>query len=190
MATRSRRLSSTPRETLFGAAAAERGEDPRAPLASRMRPRVLADLVGQRHLLGSEFAACEAAIEMDRVRSTILWGPPGSGKTTVARIIAEATRSHFATLSAVLGGVADITDIVAAARDRAAFTNQKTTVFVDEVHRFNKSQQDAFFLAARRRWDRRARRRDDREPELRHQRRASLALHPYCDWSRSRPTTW
>jgi len=108
-----------------------------------MRPRVLAELVGQRHLLVAN-SPLRSAIEMDRVRSTILWGPPGSGKTTVARIIAEVTRSHFATLSAVLGGVADITDIVAAARDRAAFTNQKTTVFVDEVHRFNKSQQDAF----------------------------------------------
>ena len=81
---------------------------------------------------------------MDRVRSTILWGPPGSGKTTLARIIAETTRSCFVAFSAVLGGVADITDIVAAARDRATFTHQRTTVFVDEVHRFNKSQQDAF----------------------------------------------
>ncbi len=108
-----------------------------------MRPRVLGDLVGQGHLLASD-SPLRGAIEADRVRSTILWGPPGSGKTTLARIIAETTRSHFVAFSAVLGGVADIMDIVAAARDRATFTGQRTTVFVDEVHRFNKSQQDAF----------------------------------------------
>jgi putative ATPase len=108
-----------------------------------MRPHALADLVGQGHLLAAH-SPLRSAIETDRVRSTILWGPPGSGKTTLARIIAESTRSHFVAFSAVLGGVAEIKEIVAAARDRATFTNQKTTVFVDEVHRFNKSQQDAF----------------------------------------------
>jgi putative ATPase len=143
MASRSRRLSSTPRDTLFGAATAKQGEGDSAPLSSRMRPRALADLVGQGHLLAAD-SPLRRAIETDRVRSTILWGPPGSGKTTLARIIAETTRSHFVAFSAVLGGVADLTDIVAAARDRAAFTHQRTTVFVDEVHRFNKSQQDAF----------------------------------------------
>jgi putative ATPase len=142
MATRSRRVSSTHGETLFGASVAKRGEDPGAPLAARMRPRALEDLVGQRHLLVPN-SPLRCAIETDRLRSTILWGPPGSGKTTVARIIAEATRAHFVAFSAVLGGVADINDIVAQARDRAAFTNQRTTVFVDEVHRFNKTQQDA-----------------------------------------------
>lgn len=108
-----------------------------------MRPRMLGDLVGQGHLLASD-SPLRSAIEADRVRSTILWGPPGSGKTTLARIIAETTRSHFVAFSAVLGGVADIVDIVTAARDRGTFTGQRTTVFVDEVHRFNKSQQDAF----------------------------------------------
>jgi putative ATPase len=108
-----------------------------------MRPHVLGDLVGQGHLLASD-SPLRCAIEADRVRSTILWGPPGSGKTTLARIIAETTRSHFVAFSAVLGGVADIMDIVTSARDRGTFTGQRTTVFVDEVHRFNKSQQDAF----------------------------------------------
>jgi putative ATPase len=129
-------------ETLFSAAAAKRSEECGAvPLAARMRPRALAELVGQRHLLvpGSPL---RCAIETDRVRSMVLWGPPGSGKTTLARIIAEETRAHFVAFSAVLGGVADINDIVAQARDRATLTSQGTTVFVDEVHRFNKAQQD------------------------------------------------
>src|SRR5271155_3369173 len=121
MATRSRRLSSTtPQDTLFGGAGTKAGEDGRAPLAARMRPRVLADLVGQGHLLAAH-SLLRSAIETDRVRSTILWGPPGSGKTTLARIIAESTRSHFVAFSAVLGGVAEIKEVVAGARDRATF---------------------------------------------------------------------
>jgi putative ATPase len=143
MGTRSRRLSSTPRETLFSDAEATGDERRTAPLAARMRPRALVDLVGQRHLL-TEPSPLRNAIENDCVRSIVLWGPPGSGKTSVARIIAEKTRAHFVAFSAVLGGIGELTDIVSAARDRAAFTKQKTTVFVDEVHRFNKSQQDAF----------------------------------------------
>src|SRR5271154_3815316 len=104
MASRSRRSSSTPQDTLFGAGAAKRGEEGSAPLASRMRPRILGDLVGQGHLLASD-SPLRCSIEADRVRSMILWGPPGSGKTTLARIIAETTRSHFVAFSAVLGGV-------------------------------------------------------------------------------------
>lgn len=140
---RSRRLSSAPEDTLFGAAVAKSGEEGRAPLAARMRPRVIGDLVGQGHLLAAH-SLLRSAIETDRLRSTILWGPPGSGKTTLARIIAESTRSHFVAFSAVLGGVPEIKAIVGAARDRVTLTSQRTTVFVDEVHRFNKSQQDAF----------------------------------------------
>jgi putative ATPase len=129
-------------ETLFGAAAkksVERG----APLADRMRPHALADVVGQKHLLGPHSLLTQA-ITADRVRSMILWGPPGSGKTTLARVMAAATRSTFVPFSAVLGSVADLRQYVAEARDRLAFHGQRTIVFVDEIHRFNKAQQDAF----------------------------------------------
>jgi putative ATPase len=147
MSTRARRSSvasglGNPGETLFGAAAKksiERG----APLADRMRPHALADLVGQKHLLAPQ-SLLSQAISGDRVRSMVLWGPPGSGKTTLARVIAAATRSHFVPFSAVLGSVGELREIVAAARDRLAFHGQRTIVFVDEIHRFNKAQQDAF----------------------------------------------
>jgi putative ATPase len=131
-----------PAATLFGAAAkknAERG----APLADRMRPHTLGDVVGQPHLLGPNSLLTQA-IAGDRVRSTILWGPPGSGKTTLARVIAAATQSFFVPFSAVLGSVGELREVVAAARDRLAFQGQRTIVFVDEIHRFNKAQQDAF----------------------------------------------
>ena len=108
-----------------------------------MRPQRLVDLVGQAQLLGPHSLLSEA-IRADRVRSMILWGPPGSGKTTIARVIAAATRSHFVPLSAVLASVAELREIVAAATDRLAFHGTRTTLFVDEIHRFNKAQQDAF----------------------------------------------
>jgi putative ATPase len=143
MSSRPRRpAAADPGSTLFGAAArksAERG----APLADRMRPHTLEDVVGQQHLLGSQSLLTQA-ITADRVRSMVLWGPPGSGKTTLARVIAQATRSHFVPFSAVLGSVGELREIVAAARDRLAFHGQRTIVFVDEIHRFNKAQQDAF----------------------------------------------
>jgi putative ATPase len=142
MATRGRRPQPQTADTLFGAAAkksVERG----APLADRMRPDALAQLVGQRHLFGPE-SLLTRAIGADRIRSMILWGPPGSGKTTLARIIAAATQSFFVAFSAVLGNVGEVREIVAAARDRLAFHGQRTIVFVDEIHRFNKAQQDAF----------------------------------------------
>jgi putative ATPase len=142
MATRGRRPPPQTTDTLFGAAAkksVERG----APLADRMRPDVLAQLVGQKHLFGPE-SLLTRAITADRIRSMILWGPPGSGKTTLARIIAAATQSFFVAFSAVLGSVGEVREIVAAARDRLAFHGQRTIVFVDEIHRFNKAQQDAF----------------------------------------------
>jgi len=142
MGTRSRRLPPDPGNTLFGAAA-KKGAQLGAPLADRMRPHALSDLVGQRHLVG-EHAFLGQAIATDRVRSMILWGPPGSGKTTLAGIIADSARSHFVPFSAVLGSVAELREIVAAARDRLAFHGQRTILFVDEIHRFNKAQQDAF----------------------------------------------
>jgi|CZKU01.1.fsa_nt_gi putative ATPase len=142
MATRPRRPPPSNGDTLFAASAKtslERG----APLADRMRPHTLGDLVGQKHVLGPQSLLTQA-ITGDRVRSMILWGPPGSGKTTLARVIAGATRSHFVPFSAVLGSVGDLREIVAAARDRLAFHGQRTIVLVDEIHRFNKAQQDAF----------------------------------------------
>jgi putative ATPase len=142
MATRARRPVQDPSATLFGAAAKKSGERG-APLADRMRPEALSELVGQPHLFGAQSLLAQA-IASDRLRSTILWGPPGSGKTTLARVIAAATRSHFVPFSAVLGSVAELREIVAAARDRLAFHGQRTIVFVDEIHRFNKAQQDAF----------------------------------------------
>jgi putative ATPase len=129
-------------DTLFGAAA-KRNADRASPLADRMRPRALGEVVGQAHLLAPGSLLTQA-ISADRIRSMILWGPPGSGKTTLARVISAATRSCFVPFSAVLGSVAELRDVVAAARDRLAFQGQKTIVFVDEIHRFNKAQQDAF----------------------------------------------
>jgi putative ATPase len=125
---------------LFGALPKSGG---RAPLAERVRPESLADVVGQAHLL-KPHSPLRQWIETDRVRSTILWGPPGSGKTTLARVVAAATRSHFVAFSAVTGSVGELREIVAAAQDRLTFGGQPTIVFVDEIHRFNKGQQDAF----------------------------------------------
>jgi putative ATPase len=142
MATRARRPSPDPGATLFGAAA-EKSVKRGAPLADRMRPHTLSDLVGQPHLFGPQSLLAQA-IAADRVRSMILWGPPGSGKTTLARVIAAATRSHFVPFSAVLGSVAELREIVAGARDRLAFHGERTIVLFDEIHRFNKAQQDAF----------------------------------------------
>jgi putative ATPase len=129
-------------DTLFGAAA-KKSAAASAPLADRMRPASLAEIVGQAQLLSAD-SLLTLAITGDRVRSMILWGPPGSGKTTLANVIATLTRSVFVAFSAVLGNVAELREIVAAARDRLAFHGQRTIVFVDEIHRFNKAQQDAF----------------------------------------------
>lgn len=142
MASRPRRSPKDAGETLFSASAKKRVEGG-APLADRMRPQTLAEVVGQKHVL-SPLSPLTQAIAADRVRSMILWGPPGSGKTTLARVIAGATRSHFVPFSAVLGSVGELREIVAAARDRLAFHGQRTIVMVDEIHRFNKAQQDAF----------------------------------------------
>jgi putative ATPase len=114
-----------------------------APLAARMRPRTLEEFVGQEHIVG-EGRLLRRAIEADRLFSSlILWGPPGTGKTTLAMIIAHRTQSHFDTISAVMAGVKDIRQLVKAAKERRGMYGQRTIVLVDEIHRFNKAQQDA-----------------------------------------------
>ena len=130
-----------PRRPAPGPGATGLFEDTRAPLAARMRPRTLAEFVGQEHIVG-EGRALRRAIESDTVPSMILWGPPGTGKTTLAEVIARATDSNFVALSAVSAGVADLRAVVADAR-RARVLGKRTVLFVDEIHRFNKGQQDA-----------------------------------------------
>ena len=113
-----------------------------APLAARMRPDTLKDFVGQDHIVG-EGRVLRKAIESGQLPSMILWGTPGSGKTTLATIIANTTSSHFSSVSAVTAGVADLRRIIEEAKERRKLYQQKTILFIDEIHRFNKSQQDA-----------------------------------------------
>jgi putative ATPase len=113
-----------------------------APLADRMRPRTLAELVGQHELLDPG-TLLRKAIEQDRVTSLILWGPPGTGKTTLAQVIAHESKARFTTLSAVLSGVPDLRAAVQEAREHKRVSGRRTILFVDEIHRFNKAQQDA-----------------------------------------------
>jgi putative ATPase len=127
---------------LFDHAMQQRMKD-EAPLAARMRPRTLEEFVGQEHILGPG-KLLRRAIESDRLFSSIiLWGPPGTGKTTLAQVIANRTQSHFVTLSAVLAGKAELREVIEAALERKRLYQKKTTLFVDEVHRWNKAQQDA-----------------------------------------------
>ncbi|MDR1057325.1 MAG: replication-associated recombination protein A [Coxiellaceae bacterium] len=113
------------------------------PLAARMRPRSIDEFIGQEHLLGFG-KPLRRAIENKILHSMILWGPPGSGKTTLARLLATSVHAHIETISAVLAGVKDIREIVTRAKEIRKTKNQPTILFVDEVHRFNRSQQDAF----------------------------------------------
>lgn len=113
-----------------------------APLATRMRPRTLDELVGQERVVGPN-TLLRKAIEADRLSSLVLWGPPGSGKTTLAQIIATTTSAAFAAVSAATSGVADLRKAITAASERLGMHNQRTVLFIDEIHRFNKGQQDA-----------------------------------------------
>ena len=130
---------------LFADAARERMSEV-APLALRLRPRSLDEFVGQQQVLG-ERSALRLAIAEDRVGSAILYGPPGTGKTTLARIVAETTGAAFEELSAVSATVKDVREVLARARDRLGGSGQRTILFLDEIHRFNKAQQDALLPA-------------------------------------------
>jgi putative ATPase len=130
---------------LFADAAGAR-QAANAPLAQRIRPRSLEELVGQQHVLG-EGSALRLAIERDRPPSMILHGPPGSGKTTIARIVAERTGADFEELSAVSARVDDVRAVLVRARDRLGGNGQRTILFIDEIHRFNKAQQDSVLHA-------------------------------------------
>src|SRR5216117_1551433 len=114
-----------------------------SPLAERLRPRSFDEFVGQEELLASGRPLREA-IERDLLQSIILWGPPGTGKTTLARIIAETTKARFVSFSAVLSGIKEIRDVMSEAERLRRTTGRRTIVFIDEIHRFNRAQQDAF----------------------------------------------
>jgi putative ATPase len=130
---------------LFAHAASERAQD-NAPLAMRLRPTSLEEFVGQEHVLG-EGSALRHAIVEDRMGSAIFFGPPGSGKTTLARIVAASTGAEFEELSAVSASVADVRGVLARARERLGALGRRTILFLDEIHRFNKAQQDALLPA-------------------------------------------
>ena len=135
---------------LFDAALEDRfGEY--APLAARMRPRTVDEVVGQKHILGPG-RALRALIESGDLSSIVLWGPAGTGKTTIAHVIAQSTDAHFEPMSAVTSGVADVRKVIEAARDRLAQVGRRTVLFLDEIHRFNKSQQDALLPAVENGW--------------------------------------
>ena len=113
-----------------------------APLAARLRPRTLDELVGQKHLLGPG-TVLRGLVEEDKLRSVLLYGPPGTGKTSIAHVIASSTQAHFEQLSAVTSGVADVRRVMEEARERLQGTGRRTILFIDEVHRFSRTQQDA-----------------------------------------------
>ncbi|HET7483004.1 MAG TPA: replication-associated recombination protein A [Actinomycetota bacterium] len=135
---------------LFDNALQERFDE-YAPLAARMRPRTLDEVVGQKHVLGPG-RALRSLIESGELSSIVLWGPAGSGKTTLAHVIARTTRAHFEPMSAVTSGVADVRKAIEAAKDRLAQQGDRTVLFLDEIHRFNKAQQDALLPAVENGW--------------------------------------
>lgn len=138
-----KRAPRDPGPTLLDHAAEKGVLGQRPPLADRMRPKTLDEIVGQRHLLG-EGSLLRRAIANDKLPSIVLWGPPGAGKTTLARVISHTTRATFVPFSAVLGGVPELREILAKAADDRRYGGRSTILFVDEIHRFNKAQQDAF----------------------------------------------
>ena len=129
--------------SLFDDAAPVKSADASTPLAERMRPRTLEEFVGQEALIAPG-RPLRQAIEQDRLQSIILWGPPGTGKTTLARLIATATRAHFISFSAVLSGIKEIRAVMNEAEEARRRLGRRTILFIDEIHRFNKAQQDAF----------------------------------------------
>jgi putative ATPase len=136
-------LDEAARSTAKAGEAARSAAKADTPLAERMRPRSLDEFVGQDALIGSG-RPLRQAIEQDRLQSIILWGPPGTGKTTLARLIATATKAHFISFSAVLSGIKEIRTVMGEAEEARRRTGRRTILFIDEIHRFNKAQQDAF----------------------------------------------
>jgi putative ATPase len=136
----------TPEENLFAdsesVSSLEAPVDSMTPLAARMRPRTLEEFMGQRAIVG-EGTLLRRAIERDQLTSALFWGPPGCGKSTLARIIANTTKARFEDYSAITSGVADVRKVIEIARDRKRRWNQRTILFIDEIHRWNKAQQDA-----------------------------------------------
>ena len=137
-------------DSLFDAAADEAAAA-QAPLAVRMRPRTLDEVIGQRHLLG-DGTPLRKLVENDVPMSLLLWGPPGTGKTTLAHVVSGVTRRRFVELSAVSAGVKDVRAVIDAARHDLGMTGARTLLFIDEVHRFNKAQQDTLLPAVENRW--------------------------------------
>ena len=133
-------------ESLFETVSAKESEQSGSgtrPLADRIRPKTLSEIVGQTHLLGPG-RPLQKAIASDRLPSMVLWGPPGTGKTTIARVIANTTQAHFVPFSAVLGTVGELRSLLQEAKEERTYHMRRTLLFIDEIHRFNKSQQDAF----------------------------------------------